>query len=307
MNIAAMTASASTAAPRKAGKPFFEKIGKPIGIQVYTLGEDAAKDPAATFARLAEIGYKDLELPNLLGKSAAELRAAGDAAGVKFSSLHLAGAPLAPPGALGFGSSNQAIVDALGTLGITDMVLPIALVPEGFKFDPTNFKDSISRAYREGGIDGWKRTAQAVNAKAQALSAHGITVGYHNHNNEFAPLGKTTGWQVLLKEFDRNLVQLELDLGWVAAAGLDPAAELTRLKGRVRWVHVKDVKAGTKPNFSLDMNPTQIGDGKLNWPKILRAAEAAGVRHYYVEQEPPFAMARINAAARSFKYLAGVR
>jgi sugar phosphate isomerase/epimerase len=303
----AMAATAASAAPRKAA-PFFAKPGRSIGLQVYMLGEEASNDPAAAFARLASIGYRDLELPSLMGKSAADLKAAADNAGVKFSCIHLGPGGLSGPSALNFDTGTQATVDALGTLGISDAVLPLALLPGEFKPAPgEDFRVALARVYQGGGADGWKRTAEAVNRKAAALSPHGITLGYHNHDLEFAPLGKTTGWEILLGELDRDLVALELDLGWVAAAGLDPAVLLRRYKGRVRWVHVKDIKRVRKPTFALGADTTPVGAGSLDWPRILRACEAAGVRHYYVEQEPPFAIQRFEAAERSYAFLKGVR
>ncbi len=155
----------------------------------------------------------------------------------------------------------------------------------------------------ESGADIWKRTAALLNEKAQGLKPHGINVGYHNHNMEFAAVGNTTGWDILMAEFDPKLISIELDIGWVTAAGLDPVATIKKLKGRVRQMHVKDVQATTKPNFALQMDPTQIGDGQQDWAKILPAAYKAGVRNFYVEQEPPFAMARMDAVKRSFDYL----
>lgn len=305
---AGMALSAAAGAARPPRRPFFAQEGRAIGLQLYMLGEEAAKDLDATFTRLAAIGYRDLELPNLMGKSPAELRAAADRAGVKFSCIHLGPAQLTGPSALNFETGTQATADALGTLGITSAIMPLALLPANFAPQPGEaFPAALARGFQADGVDGWKRTAEALNRKAASLSAHGIVLGYHNHNVEFAPLGQTTGWDVLIRETDPNLVLLELDLGWVAAAGLDPAALLLRHKGRVRWVHVKDLKASTRRNYALGMDPTEVGSGKLDWPRILKAAEAAGVRHFYVEQEAPYAMARMDAAAKSFAFLSAVR
>lgn len=304
MTAMALTATSLNAKPRA---PFFKRTGNRIGIQLYMLGDELTKDIDAGFSALAAIGYRDLELPSLLGKSPAELRAAADRAGVKFSSIHLGPSQLSGPSALNFDTGLQATVDALGVLGITDAVMPLALLPANFVPKPgEGFPAALARGFQQDGVDGWKRTGDALNRKAAALSPHGITVGYHNHNVEFAPLGKTTGWDVLIGELDSR-VQLELDLGWVAAAGLDPSAMLLRHKGRVRWVHVKDLKASTKRNYALGIDPTEVGSGKLDWPRVLEAAHKAGVQHYYVEQEAPYKIARFDAAAMSFAFLGQVR
>jgi hypothetical protein len=162
----AMAATAVTAAPRKAS-PFFSGPGRSIGLQVYMLGDEASKDVDAAFARLAAIGYRDLELPSLMGKSPAELKASADRAGVRFSCIHLGPGGLSGPSALNFETGTRATVDALGTLGITDAVLPLALLPGEFKpGSGEDFRVALARVYRDGGADGWKRTADALNRKA---------------------------------------------------------------------------------------------------------------------------------------------
>jgi sugar phosphate isomerase/epimerase len=306
--IAAAGAIAMHESPVFAGKiSFFKRIKRPIGLQLYTLGDDVAKNVDATLARVAAIGFTDLQLPQLYGKTPAEMKAAGDKAGVKFSCIHLAATPNTPATALSMLSSPQRIADDLGALGATGGVMPIMLFPEGFApKQGEDFRAMLSRALAEGGADVWKRTAALLNEKAAALKQHGIIIGYHNHNMEFAPVGETTGWDILVKETD-PMVQFEVDVGWVAAGGLDPVAFLNQQKGRVRWLHVKDVKPSTQANYALKMDPTEVGSGKQDWARILPAAHKAGCQHFYVEQEPPFTMERIDAAAKGYTYLKGLR
>lgn len=308
--LAAAGAIAMHDSPLSAAKPklFFERIGKPIGLQLYTLGDDFANDIDGMLAKVANIGFRDLQLPQLFGKSPAELKAAGDRVGVKFSCVHLAATPGTPATALSMLSSTQRIVDDLGALGATGGVMPIMLFPASFKMQPgEDFRTALSRALIEGGVDTWKRTAALLNEKASALKPHGIHIGYHNHNMEFAPIGKTTGWEILANETDKSLVKFEVDVGWVAAGGLDPVAFLKKYKGRVRWLHAKDVQRSTKTNYALQMDPTEVGSGKQDWARILPAAYKAGVEHFYVEQEAPFTMARIDSAAKGFGYLKALK
>lgn len=282
--------------------PFFKRINKPIGIQLYTLGEAAQNDLSGTLTRLAATGYKEFELPSLYGRTAKELRAEGDKAGIKFSSIHMSLPARVPPGSLTLMSSPQEIADNLGTLGISKAVLPIPLLPDDWKPGP-DMRASLIAGIEAGGIDMWKRMGAMLNERAAALQPHGIELGYHNHNMEFRPVKGTTGWAVLLKELDPKLVFLELDLGWVTAGGLDPVAELRRLKGRVKMVHLKDVKPTTKTNYALQQDPCEVGQGKLNWHAILPACAAAGVQHYFVEQEPPFAHDRFDSVKMSYDFL----
>lgn len=301
-------ASASGLARPAAHRRFFERVGKPIGLQLYTLGEDPVKDLDGTLAKVAAIGYRDIELPSLLGKTPVQLRAAADKAGLRLTCLHLPAPGMAPPGGVTLASSPQQVADTLGVMGMFEAVVPITPFPTGFSRKAgEDFRAMFARALAEGGADHWKRTADTLNKAAAALKPFGIMLGYHNHNVEFTPIGDQTGWDILTAHTDPALVHFELDLGWVAASGRDPVAFLHQHKGRVRWIHVKDLLPTTKSNTALSMDPTEVGSGKQDWARILPAAEAAGVQHYYVEQEPPFAMPRIEAARKSFEYLAKLR
>ena len=185
--------------------------------------------------------------------------------------------------------------------------MPSLYVPKRFSLNAgEGIGAFLRRMTGEMTADDWKMNADFLNQKGAVLKKAGIRTGYHNHNFEFAPVGSTTGMDILLKGTDPALVTFEMDIGWVAAAGLDPIALLAKHKGRFSLAHVKDIKADTKANFALAMDPTEIGAGKLDWKKLLPAAYAAGVRGFYVEQEPPFTRPRIEAAKLSYDYLAGV-
>ncbi|CAN7318642.1 sugar phosphate isomerase/epimerase [Phenylobacterium sp. LjRoot225] len=289
-------------------KPFFERIGLPVGLQIYTLGEEAARDLGATFAKCAAIGYRDIELPSLYGRTPAAVRQAADQAGLMISSLHLGVSTRGPASGLSLTSAPSEIADSLGVLGAKRAVLPIMLFPENMRPQPgESVQAAIGRAVGAAGEDLWKRTAALLNERGAALKPLGVQLGYHNHNVEFAPVGKTNGWEILAKETDPAVVSFEIDVGWVATAGLDPAAFLKRHSGRVTQLHVKDVAAGNSVNYALSMKPAEVGAGKLDWARILPAAYDAGVRHFYVEQEPPFAIPRMEAVARSYAYLSKLK
>ncbi|MET0179576.1 MAG: sugar phosphate isomerase/epimerase [Novosphingobium sp.] len=297
---------AGAATPRAARRLFFEANGLPIGLQLYTLGDEAGRDLDATLAAVAAIGYRDLELPSLYGRSARDVRAAADRAGLAISSLHVPISTRGQPG-LSFASPAAEIAETLVTLGASHAVAPIGVFPDGLRPQAgETMQAAIARAFAAAGEDPWKRTAAAVNPIAVALKAQGLHVGYHNHNLEFAPIGATTGWDILLREFD-PAVEFEIDVGWVTAGGLDPVDFLARHRGRVTQLHVKDVAAGTKTNYALTMNPAEVGSGRQDWKRILPAAVAAGVRHFYVEQEPPFAIPRLDAARKSYAFLSALR
>ncbi|HEX8058950.1 MAG TPA: sugar phosphate isomerase/epimerase [Novosphingobium sp.] len=289
-------------------KLFFQRIGLPIGLQVYTLGDEAGRDLDATFAQIAAIGYSEIELPSLYNRKPAEVRAAADKAGLAISSLHVPPVMRGMGAGLTLGSPPAELAEALGTLGARRGVLPIAPFPENFKPQPgESMQATIGRTFAEAGADHWHRAAAMLNEKGAALKPLGVALGYHNHNIEFAAIGSTNGWEILVKETDPALVHFEVDVGWIATAGLEPAAFLRRHKGRVAQLHVKDVAAGNTTNFALAMKPAEVGSGTLDWAVILPAAYDAGVRHFYVEQEPPFAIPRIEAARKSYGFLSQLR
>lgn len=298
-------AQGSAAAARRA---FFQRVRLPIGLQTYTLGDEAGKDLDATFAQVATIGYREIELPSLYGKTPAQVRAAADKAGLAISSLHIPPVMRGMGSGITLGSPPAEIAEALGTLGARRGVLPIAPFPDNFRPKPgEDMKAMLGRVFLEAGADHWRHIAATLNEKGAALKAAGIALGYHNHNIEFAPLGGTTGWDILVRETDPALVHFEVDIGWIATAGLDPVAFLRRHRGRVVQLHVKDVAAGNSVNFALQMKPAEVGSGTLDWARILPAAYDAGVRHFYVEQEPPFTIPRIEAARKSYDFLARLK
>nr|WP_238536997.1 sugar phosphate isomerase/epimerase [Caulobacter sp. AP07] len=285
-----------------AGKSFFQRRDLPLGIQLYTLGPDLQKELDAQLATVAKIGFKSVELAGYLGRTPAELRAAFDRAGLVCPSAHIS-----PKSANGpsFSGDLAKLADELHVIGVTSAIMPILYIPDRFS------GADLRQAGAQMTADDWKWNADFLNAKAAVLKKAGIVTGYHNHNFEFAPLkdtkgGDTNGMDILLKGTDPNLVTFEMDAGWVTAAGHDPFAMLKKHSGRFTQMHVKDIKASTKPNFVLQQDPTEVGGGMINWPKLLPAAYAAGVRRFFVEQEPPFAHSRLESAKISFDYLAGV-
>lgn len=301
----ALSRGAAAAAPRRT---FFQRVGLPIGLQIYTLGEEAGRDLDATFAQVAAIGFRDLEMPSLFGRTPADVRSAADRAGVAFSSLHLAVSTRGQAQGLTLASPPAEIAECLGTLGAKRAVMPIVPFPADMHPQPGDgIQAMIGRTVAAAGVDLWKRTAALLNEHAAALNPLEIRLGYHNHNVEFAPIGQSNGWDILMRETDPRLVDFELDVGWVATAGQDPVAVLESLKGRVAQLHVKDVAAVNPVNYALSMKPADVGAGKLDWARILPAAYQAGVRHFYLEQEPPFVSSRMDAARHGYAYLSRLR
>jgi sugar phosphate isomerase/epimerase len=140
-----------------------------------------------------------------------------------------------------------------------------------------------------GGVPVIKRLAATLNHAGELCRKAGLTLCYHNHAFEFEPVpGGGTLLDVLLAESDPKLVQLEMDVMWVTVAGADPVALLRKHKGRVPLVHLKDVHKGFQQRFDEKVPReafSEVGGGVVDFPTVLKAARAAGVKHYFVEQD----------------------
>ncbi len=244
----------------------------PLGVQLYTLRDMAAKDLASVLRDIHAVGYQQVELiPLAYTYPAHDLRAMIAASGLTAPGGHFAYADL--PTKFRYAKA----------LGLRWMVCPI-----------------IPRE-QWGSEEGFKRAAQDFNAWGKQARDMGMSVAYHNHDYEFRPLNGTTGYEILVKETDPELVSFELDCYWVAQAGLDPLEMLKQLGRRVRLLHLKDRKPGFPPSF--EMGPaaahfTEVGKGTIQWPEILALAQKLNVERFIVEQDktdgPPLDSIRIS-------------
>ena len=290
-------------------EPFFARTGLPIGLQLYTLADQAQKDLEGTLKAVAAIGFKTIELAGYAGRTPAQLRAAMDAVGLSTPSAHVQ--VQARGGESSLDGDLSRLADEAHVLGVKTIVMPIFYAPERFEMKPRAgeaFGEMLGRVGAAMTADDWTFNADFLNAKGAVLKTHGLKLAYHNHNVEFSPLAKGgNGYEILLAKTDPAAVSFEMDAGWVAAAGQDPFALLKAHPHRFTAMHVKDIKASTKPNFVFVQDPTEVGSGLIDWKRLLPAAYAAGVRDFFVEQEPPFAHSRLESVGISYGYLSKLR
>jgi sugar phosphate isomerase/epimerase len=254
--------------------------GLPAGIQLYMVNADLTKDPAGTLKKIAQIGYTEVETAGWGKLSVAQFRDLLRDAGLRAPSAHL-----------GFGMQDTGkLLDDAKTLGV-EYVVSSVLLPGGSQGMQNFFKivDSLS-------ADDFRGIAAKANEIGQKAKAVGLQYAYHNHNFEFRDLGDgKTGYEILLQETDPSLVKFEADCGWMKVAGKDPIGYLTRHGDRFAMLHVKDFKNITQPVTTLTsllspgmLTPTELGHGSIDLKPIVQAGLKAGVRHVFVEQEPPF-------------------
>jgi len=306
---AAGLAGCTTRALTPAASPFFERTNSPIGLQFGLIGKDARRDIDAAFAQVAHLGFREVEMSELYGRKPSEIALAAGKAGVNIVSLHLPLLTMGGPEALSMKSDPAKVADIMGELGATWAIAPIILIPSTFRFIPgESMETAISNAVLAAGEDIWKQTAEMLNSRASLLQQVGVGVAYHNHNFDFAPIGNTTGWDILWQETENGLVHFEVDVGWVQLAGVDPVTLLRKSSGRVPLVHVRDVSLD-KPesSYKVSMDSPVVGTGKLDWARVLPAAYDAGARHFIVEQDPAKDVSRADVLGQSVQYLSNLR
>jgi sugar phosphate isomerase/epimerase len=139
-----------------------------------------------------------------------------------------------------------------------------------------------------GSPESFRRAAATFNQWGKQCQQHGMRFAYHNHNYEFQDLKGTTGFDILVKETDPELVWLEMDTYWITQAGRDPVLLLNQLGKRVRLLHLKDRKADFPTSQVLDPSAehfTEVGNGTIAWRPLLALAQKLGIEHYFVEQD----------------------
>ncbi len=241
--------------------------GLPIGLQLYSVGDDLQRDVPGTLRQVRAIGYKRVETAGLAGLTAKAFRAQLDQARLVCPSTHL------PVGSHELGS----LFEDAHTVGARYVV------------------SSALFSSKSGSqtLDDYLGMADRLNDLGRKAKDAGLQYAYHNHNFEFRKLDDDRiGYDVLLKRTDPELVAFELDCGWMVAAGYSPIEYFHQYPGRYRMLHVKDFVATKGPSTSLakDERPqgTELGRGHIDYKPILLAAVKAGIHDYYVEQEPPF-------------------
>jgi sugar phosphate isomerase/epimerase len=264
------------------GRPsrvFANPLGKPIGLELYTVGAELDKDYDGTLRQIAAIGYREVETGVSPKRKAADVKKSLRDAGLHCRALHM-----------GFGGLEEALPYAQ-EIGATYVISSVTLpkVPEPVKFDMKEFMAQLAALT----LDDFKKIAARCNEMGKQAKKAGLQFGYHNHNFEFKPLnGGEIGYDVVLRETDPVLVKFELDCGWMAAAGHDPVAYLMKYPKRYRLLHIKDFLPTASPSVGLDESerpkPTELGRGHIDYKPIFVAAKETEVERYYVEQEPPF-------------------
>ena len=252
-----------------------------LGVQLYTVRNTIGADPAGVLKAIQDIGYSEVEATyGNLDKIWPALKETK----LKPVSIHLDTALFFEGGA----KLDAAMAD-VKQRGFEYVVLPY-IPPE-----------------QRGGLDTFKKLAETLNKSGEKAKAAGMTLCYHNHAFEFEPMQGTTGLALLMKETQKGLVSLELDVFWVSVAGHDPVALLKKYANRVALVHLKDKASGTPVQYNERVPKEtfkEVGSGTVDIPAVLAAAKKAGAKNYFVEQDQTPGDP-ISSLRESYRYLSG--
>ena len=233
---------------------------KSFGIQLWSVRDDLAKDPKGVLKQLASYGYKQIE--SFEGKSGmfwgmtnTEFKSYMDELGMKIISSHCDITK----------DFEKKAADA-AAIGMKYLICP--------------YKGPLEKIKN---IDEFKKFADEFNQKGEICKKNGIRFAYHNHDYSFANMNGEMGQDVMMKNTDASLVDFELDMYWVVAAGQDIETWLKKYPRRFRLCHVKDRKKDA-PLTERDASVV-VGTGSIDYPKILKTAKKQGMEYYIVEQE----------------------
>jgi sugar phosphate isomerase/epimerase len=246
---------------------------KRIGVQLYTVRDAMKSDFEGTLARVAAIGYREVEFAGYFGHTAAQLRGILHQSGLDAPSAHI--------GIESLGDEWGKTLDDAHTAGHRYLVVAW--------LDEVDRKD----------LDAYRRVAERFNRAGVTAAQAGIRLAYHNHEFEFAPMEGRIPYDVLLEATDPQLVALEMDLYWITKGGQDPLTYFARWPGRFPMVHVKD-SAGPPEHRMAD-----VGAGSIDWRALFARRKQAGIEHFFVEHdEPADPFASITT---SYRYLRELR
>ena len=243
-----------------------------VGIQLYTLRDDARRDLERTLADIAAAGYDDVELLGSMGNfgmAPARVRAILDRLNIRAPSSHVSA---------GLFDDLSRQLDDAATLG--HQYLIVAGLP-----------GAQTRT-----LDDWRRWADRFNASGALARQRGVWLGFHNHAGDLRPIDGQVPYDLFMERTDPAVVRHQLDTGNMAMAGHDPLRYMDRFGSRYWSFHIKDV-----PKLGAT-NDTELGRGVIDFRTLLRRIDRIDEKHLFVEQET-YPGAPIESARRDHDYL----
>jgi sugar phosphate isomerase/epimerase len=249
-NNPADTSATKDAAPAEAATAL-----STFGLQLYTLRDDLPKDPKGVLKQVASFGYKQIESFEgkdgmFWGMSNTDFKKYMDDLGMVIISSHC-----------DINKDFEKKAADAAAIGMKYLICP--------------YKGPQKK------LDDFKKFAEEFNQKGEICKKNGIRFAYHNHDYSFKELEGQMPQDVMMNNTDPGLVDFEMDMYWVVAANQDVEAWLKKYPNRFRLCHVKD---RTK-NATEAADTCTLGQGSIDFPKLLKTAKDNGMQYYIVEQE----------------------
>jgi sugar phosphate isomerase/epimerase len=281
-----------------------------IGLELYTVRDMMAQDYEGTLAKVAQIGYKEVESAvgyNQMSPKA--FRAMLDRLGLLMPSTH-SGIAAGPDAAV------EKQLEGFEIMGIQYTSLGGFRPPRASVRRPSTPAERarmMARVARSRTVEEVKREAAFYNRYGKLAQKFGIKILRHNHTTEFKPCqgSKLTPYDILLSETDPEVVVMQMDIGWAEVAGQNPIEWFHKHPGRFVLWHVKDAAClkclppGTDESArSRAARLVPVGEGDIDYEEIFKYAGLAGMKHFSIEQDSAAAWGDSVAAARvSFQHL----
>lgn len=245
----------------------------PIGLQLYSVRDDCARDLPGVLKAVAGMGYAGVEFAGYYERTAEELRRMLDDNGLVCCGTHTALDTI-------LGDEIERTAAFNKTLGNPFLIVP-----------------SLPRE-RTGSPEAWMETARLFDGAAIRAEALGMHVGYHNHSEEFQPVeGGELPWDIFFGH-TRPTVVMQVDTGNMMHGGAAPAPFLERYPGRALTVHLKEYSAAN-PN-------ALIGEGDVPWNEIFRLCESVGGTQWYIVEQESYAFPPLDCVNRCLQSLRGL-
>jgi sugar phosphate isomerase/epimerase len=242
-----------------------------VGIQLYTLRDDARRDLERTLGDIAAAGYKDVELlssMNNFGMPPARLREILNRNGLRAPSTHV-----------GVGELNDLDRQLADAAILGHQYIVLASLPGDQRT-----------------LDDYKRWADRLNELGKRSLTHGVWIGFHDEAYDFTPIGGVVPYDILVERTDPALVRLQLDTGNMAMGGRDPLEYMKRFGTRYWLFHIKDAPSLGAPN------DTELGKGIIDFRRLLASIDHIDDKLLYVEQET-YPGTPLESARRDYAYL----